>query len=212
MDAKRIDRRKNRTRRLLRAALLSLILERGYDALTIEDITEKADLGRATFYLHYKDKEELLLESIDELVDDLVKQVSKLLDEGWRVHPEKAGAQDGSGSPFLMVFVHAAQNASLYRIILRGEGGPKVSARMKSIIIRELSRFIEQRAARDGSSAQPRVPMDVFGNYLAGALLGTLTWWLENDMPYPPEQAAGVFQQVFFLGALYALGVDAPGT
>ena len=56
------DRRIQRTRQSLRTALLELIKEKGYDAISIEEITERANVGRATFYLHYKDKEDLLLE------------------------------------------------------------------------------------------------------------------------------------------------------
>ena len=65
MQEPKQDRRVNRTRRLLRESLMKLVAEKGYDSVTIEDITETAELGRTTFYLHYRDKEELLLESID---------------------------------------------------------------------------------------------------------------------------------------------------
>lgn len=61
MSDKQLDRRVRRTRRALQDSLTSLILEKGYDAVTVEDITDRADLGRTTFYLHYKDKEELLI-------------------------------------------------------------------------------------------------------------------------------------------------------
>lgn len=54
MSDKQLDRRVRRTRRALQDSLTSLILEKGYDAVTVEDITDRADLGRTTFYLHYK--------------------------------------------------------------------------------------------------------------------------------------------------------------
>ncbi len=58
--ARRLDRRVQRTRKLLRESMMALILEEGYDAISIQDITDKANLGRATFYLHFKDKDEVL--------------------------------------------------------------------------------------------------------------------------------------------------------
>ena len=65
------DRRVRRTRRLLRDALVSLVLERGYAGITVEDITDRADLGRATFYSHYTDKDDLLGQVVSDLADDL---------------------------------------------------------------------------------------------------------------------------------------------
>ena len=62
MQDENADRRVQRTRKLLRSALVQLIMERGYDVLTIQDITDKANLGRTTFYLHYQSKDEVLLD------------------------------------------------------------------------------------------------------------------------------------------------------
>jgi len=70
-----LDRRQQRTRRLLKAALISLILERGYDDLTIQDITDRADVRRATFYLHYATKDELLAQVLAAMFDELVAQI-----------------------------------------------------------------------------------------------------------------------------------------
>ena len=64
------DRRIQRTRQSLRNALLELIKEKGFDAISTEEITERANVGRATFYLHYKDKEDLLLEEFSEMARD----------------------------------------------------------------------------------------------------------------------------------------------
>ena len=71
------DRRVQRTLKLLKEALIELILEKGYDSVTVQDITDRANLGRATFYFHYKDKDELLVEMLDEVVNELVEQIKK---------------------------------------------------------------------------------------------------------------------------------------
>ena len=76
---KRQDRRITRTRNQLREALFELILEKGYDTVTIEEITDRANLGRTTFYLHYKDKEQLLLESINSIANDLLQQITQFI-------------------------------------------------------------------------------------------------------------------------------------
>ncbi|MCK4724588.1 MAG: helix-turn-helix transcriptional regulator, partial [Anaerolineales bacterium] len=78
-----IDRRVRRTRRALRQALLDLMDEKGYDEVTVEEITNRADIGRTTFYLHYRAKQDLLLEQFGELIDQLVNQLSQAPFSAW---------------------------------------------------------------------------------------------------------------------------------
>jgi len=206
MEDKKMDRRTSRTRRQLRDSLLSLILEKGYDAVTIEEITERADLGRTTFYLHYREKEELLLESIDALVADLLETIAQVPLSAWKPGIETpANPQEAAQTPIRFIFEHAARHADLYRIILRGEGRSKTTERLREIIVRAAVNFIEVRLARERPSIRPVIPLEVFSNYFAGALLGSLTWWLENDLPYPSQQMAEMFETMFFQGARQAL-------
>ena len=201
METLRSDRRINRTRRLLRDALLSLILEKGYAAVTIEEITGRADLGRTTFYLHYKDKEELLLESIEAIANDLKAQIMSVLPS--RSNPTSRGEFDGSAprEAILLVFQHAAENASLYQIILRGGSATSAAGRFREIISTAAKAFFGTHLKQNGSGYQPDIPLDVLANYYADSLLNLVTWWLENGMPYPPEQMASIFRQLFFQGA-----------
>ena len=84
------DRRIQRTRQSLRTALLTLIKEKGYDAISIEEITERANVGRATFYLHYKDKEDLLLEEFSEMANEKVQVLSEVPFSAWLPSPDDA--------------------------------------------------------------------------------------------------------------------------
>jgi AcrR family transcriptional regulator len=201
-EVKSIDRRARRTRRFLKEALFALILEKGYDAVTIEDITQRADLGRTTFYLHYRDKEELLLESIDAIAADLI---AHLPDPAWRggeTPPNGGTIQDA----ILFTFQHAGENAPLYRIILRGEGASKAAGRIHTIIREKTTELVTEFLQSDGQ-LQPQVPVEIFATYFAGALLALVTWWLEADTPYPPEEIAAMFRQLFFQGGLNTLGI-----
>ena len=67
MKEKKEDRRVGRTRRLMHEALMALIVEKGYETVTVQDILDRADVGRSTFYAHYRDKDELLLSSFEHL-------------------------------------------------------------------------------------------------------------------------------------------------
>jgi len=202
------DRRTSRTRRQLRDSLMALILEKGYDAVTVEDITSRADLGRTTFYLHYRDKEELLLESIDAIANDLKAQVDLLQS------PLKMGSSQPR--PIHLAFNHAAENATLYRIILKGEGATKTASLLRRFIGDSAAEFLLARANDSTGNGHP-IPnltsaaepeqIRLVADYFASALLGFLTWWLEADMPYPPDQMADFFLLVFFSGARHVLGL-----
>jgi len=199
----RRDRRSRRTRRCLKEALFSLVLEKGYDAVTIEDITNRADLGRTTFYLHYRDKDELLLESIDSIASDLIERLPQpewFTPESGR--PRGATLQDS----VLVVFTHAAENAALYRVILRGEGALQASGRVHAIINQKATEMVQQLLEMGTVSIS--VPVEIFTNYLAGSLLALLTWWLEANMPYSPPEMAEMYQKMFFHGSKTALGFE----
>lgn len=199
-NTRKTDRRVIRTRRLLRDALFALILEKGFDAVTIEEITGRADLGRTTFYLHYRDKEDLLLQSIGELVDDLIDRMTRLPQEEWELQID---ASSPAPSPaILLPFQHVAEHARLYRIILRGEGTYTVSRRLREIIVQASGAIAGMLLGKERmESLHPQVPMEIFLNYLAGAWLGLITWWLENEMPYSQEQMALMFQKMIISGA-----------
>ena len=77
------DRRIQRTRQGLRNALLELIKEKGYDFISVEEITRRANLGRATFYLHYKDKEDLLVDEFNEIVNERARTISNIPFSVW---------------------------------------------------------------------------------------------------------------------------------
>jgi AcrR family transcriptional regulator len=189
MEAK-LDRRKQRTRRMLREALVSLILENGFDAVTIQDITERADLRRATFYLHYKDKDELLMTILQETFDELVGQIG----------PAMQGDILGGKTqlePFRMTFQHVADNADLYRIILNGQGG--------AAIARQIQNYLAATVMKSLRSAPPQsfaISPDVIANYLAGAELSLIAWWLNSGQPYPVEDIARMAQRLILHGVL----------
>lgn len=199
-DEKQPDRRTRRTRRLLKKALFSLILEKGYDAVKVEDITERADLGRTTFYLHYRDKEELLLESMGAIAEELLA----------RIPAPVTGGHEMDGGPFveqaiLITFQHAHENAQLYQVILRGGGASRVNRRLHAIISQLAGQFLQKRVESGLLPPDTHIPGDVFSNYFAGALLGMITWWLESGTAYSPEELAVMFRKLFFQGARHAL-------
>lgn len=205
LKEKKSDRRVNRTRRALREALLELIHQKGYHQVTVEELTDLANVGRTTFYLHYRDKEDLLLEHISELIDGRVDQLAQIPLSAWRLQ-----GQDGSApavGPLLLVFQHVLENADLYRIVLKGEGTFQVAERLRGILSRSVNAFLLRKMETDALQFSPEVPVGYLSSYFAGALLGSITWWLDQGLQAGPQEMARMFQRMFFPGARDALGL-----
>lgn len=195
---KPMDRRVRRTRRRLREALIALILEKGYDPITIQDITDRADLSRATFYLHYRDKDELLANSLEAMFDELVASMKVPLT------PNMLTA-DGQ-PPALLAFEHVQEHSALYKALLLGERG------VTYVIYREIN-YLARIAEQHILSALPaealaRAPVALLAQHIAGSLFALIVWWLENDMPQTPETMARRFHQLAMPGVLYVAGLD----
>jgi len=185
---KKPDRRKQRTRQLLRDSLIALILEKGYDAVTIQDITDHANLGRATFYLHYKDKDELLSSMMEEIQQDVMERTMPIVDDAHFLLNGKP--------PSLLAFQHAEEHADFYRAML-GEGG----------LAGVFTRYRKSGAARVQAQLEPHlrdspVPIEILSHYLIGGLNALLAWWLENDRPHSAEYMANMFHQLVMMGFL----------
>jgi AcrR family transcriptional regulator len=199
MTTRKPDRRVLRTRKQLSQALMSLILEKGYDAVTIEEITERADLGRTTFYLHFKDKDELLFKSLQAVYDDLVSQIEPYPIEEWNLTGDRLSG---------LAFQHAAENAHLYKIILSGQGGTAISQRIREYIAQTSIRIIKTHYAQHMNDSS--IPIEVLGNYIASSMMGMMTWWMENDQPFSAEEMHAFFKQLNFQGVAQTMGLTLP--
>jgi AcrR family transcriptional regulator len=202
------DRRVRRTRRALREAMLDLMQEKGYEQVTIEELTNRADIGRTTFYLHYNAKQDLLLEQFGEMVDQLVAQLSQIPLSSWGQEGDLRSVDDHPSRPITMIFYHAAENEDLYRIVLQGEGVDQAAQRLQTIMTNAVNAYMHHKLGDESERMNLQIPLDVFANYFAGALLGVLKWWLEASMPYTPQEMEGIFFQMFLPGASQALGME----
>ena len=183
--ARRMDRRVQRTRNLLRDALKALILDEGYDGVSIQNITEKANLGRATFYLHYKDKDELLADLMDQQISEFSSQVPQISGNEWWMDDAKA---------LTKLFDLAAERYDLYRILLIGKGGIPASKQLQRSIAGLISAAIQH--VIEDEAREPVEPAAFIANHLAGALLSTIYWWLENDLTFNAENMAAMVQKI----------------
>ncbi|MER7016085.1 TetR/AcrR family transcriptional regulator [Saccharopolyspora sp. NPDC000359] len=192
------DRRSRRTRRLLRDALVSLALERGYSHVTVEDITERADLGRATFYKHYADKDALLSRVVSDLLEELHERLLPLV---------PTSSVGFTGKPVLELFRHALEERDVYRVILRGEGDGRALQEFTDARTAAAAQVFRARAEHHGVT--PRIDIDVLARAWVGEQIAVMRWWLETNPPQlSPEEVTGMLLDLSLRGRYWANGFD----
>ena len=176
------DRRSRRTRQALGDALVELMVEKGYEAISVKDIIEHANVGRSTFYSHYANKDELFVSQLDRLVELLSQHIPQDTPDGNPFFPS------------LGLFTHIQEQWKLYRILAWGSGVDLLTRHLQ----KSLSEKIEQRLSAGGQSFE--VPLPVMANFLAGSFLSLVNWWLDNKMSYSPEQMDEMFRKLALPG------------
>lgn len=187
MTEKSIDRRVNRTRSQLQRALLSLISEKSYESITVEEICEAADVGRSTFYAHYTGKDELKRSGIDDHLRRL------LVKHQLGAKDRSGGAADRRFGFSLAMFEHARDHKELYRALAGNRGGTIALGSIRHLLsdfIRNELRLAEREDAADA------IPREVAVQYAVGAYMALLTWWLDAGARIPPEKMDQMFQRM----------------
>lgn len=193
MAKKTIDRRIARTRGLLQHALISLILEKGYEAITIEDICDAANVGRSTFYAHYTSKDDLKRSGLEShLREMLVARQQDAL-----AGPGDIGYRYLGFS--LAMFEHARDHRDLYRALVGGRGGDVALGSIRQI----LSDLVRDELAATVDKHSPDViPGELVVQYVVGAFMSVMTWWLDGGAKLPPQQIDAVFRRLATQGVV----------
>ncbi|SDK88337.1 transcriptional regulator, TetR family [Actinopolyspora mzabensis] len=194
------DRRTKRTRRALSDALVALVLERGFTAITVEDVAERADAARATFYSHFQGKEDLFTRVTSDLVAELAERMQPAVTES---------AIGFTGKPLLELLRHARDERDRYRIVLRGEGDGRPLQMFTDSLARATSEQFRLRAERNGVT--PRIDSELLARVWVGEQLAVLRWWVEHDAPpMPAEEVTRMLLELAMHGRYWASGFDAP--
>jgi AcrR family transcriptional regulator len=191
-----IDRRIPRTRAMLQHALTSLILKKGYETITIQDICDEANVGRSTFYAHYTSKDDLKRSGFEHLRKELA-------DRQRDARATPGDIRDRSLGFSLTMFEHARDHIDLYRALVGGRGG-SVSLGQIRKILSDLVRN-EFAATIDKNSADV-MPRELVVQYVVGAYMAVLTWWLDGGAKLPPKRIDAMFRRMATEGitALYS--------
>ena len=187
----RVKRRVARTKAAIVDAFVQLVLEQGYERVAVEDISDRADLARATFYSHYPNKEAVLFSVSNRLVEDLMQRIA------YQGGPWNVVRRDAIQA----AYKHAAEKPDLYRACMS-------DARTRQAYLSILSRYAEQnfRDRLKAVNRQPRVPVPVMARAFVGAHVAILEAWLAGEINGDVEQLATMTLDLLVAGTAWAHG------
>jgi len=175
---KKIDARVRRTRDALGDALVELMQEKPFDSITVQDVLDRAQVGRSTFYSHFSDKEDLLMSDADEFFEGIAMALSLHSDKSDRVFPVKE------------FFMHI-KDAEQFVAALKSSGKMHENLELAQ---GHFARGIERRfkeLPRGASIPENERAIRAFAN--AGALISLLNWWIDRGMKETPEEIDKLF-------------------
>lgn len=180
MTEKTADRRVERTRRLLHRALMSLIVEKRYESITVQEILDRADVGRSTFYMHYRDK--------DELLADGLRHLNSLLDSAQSATAVPTGRSYEKIIGFsLVMFEHVAGHRKLLRALLDSSAESVVRRELQAVLTANVGREVEKEFQKRKRTALA-LPPELLTHSLVSTYISLLTWWLNSKHPLPPKE------------------------
>ncbi len=175
------DRRIRRTQKLLGEALIDLALEKGYKNITIQDVTERADIGYRTYFRHYAGLDELLIavaqERLDEIYDILdLPPADEIVDD-----PVQRFREIGR-----KLFQHIQDNRTEFRFLLLDHS-------LRFVLDPLMKRACERAEENLRALPQRNISAALAANHIIASAFSLMRWWMENDMPHTPERMGKIF-------------------
>ena len=178
---KKTDARVRRTRDALGDALVALMQEKPFDTITVQDVLDRAKVGRSTFYSHYSDKDDLLMSDVDDFYERVSMGLSERGDKSERVFPVKE------------FFSHIAE-AKVFVNALSSSGKMKENMELaRAHFARGIERRLNEIPRGQTIPAAERAAVAVAH---AGALLSLMTWWIDRGMREPAAEMDELFHRI----------------
>jgi AcrR family transcriptional regulator len=194
------DLRVRRTRKMLMQALIDLTIEKGFAAITVQHIADRAMINRATFYRHYLDKYDLLDKYMNEVYEmtasqETSKPTATTGDESMGVGAAPRG--------MVSMFEHVQQHADFYRVMIGAKGDPAFVERGRQFSEMRLRSLIPSKHTKLNPNSPP---LELCLSYLSYAGMGAIAWWLNEGRAYTPQQVASWCDQLYHEAIAYVFG------
>jgi AcrR family transcriptional regulator len=160
--------------------MLELVLEKGFESIVIQEITDRADVGRGTFYFHFDDKVDILWSVVEDRIHLTEQQVMERFDGTIPDQVEYYG--------YVNIFQHVAENKDTYRAILGGKGSQEIASRVKAYLVGETLKDMETL----GIYADIGQPPELTAQIVVGVLTSLAIWWLESENEHTPKEMGAI--------------------
>jgi len=174
---KHVDRRIERTRQALQNALNELILEKGYERVTVQDVIDRANVGRSTFYAHFESLDQLLLSGFEPLraqFEDFLSGTTFDLESPW------------------------ALSLTMFQQVQKQQGGYITLIHIQKYLYGYLLEHLKATLPKRNKN----IPPELLAHYVASSFIALMTWWIDNKYPFPAEQINDYFRQLVEPGTL----------
>ena len=199
-----LDPRVIRTRQLLQDALITLLADNNeFESISVQDITKKANVNRATFYSHYEDKYQMVRQIVREKLIDLDKAMKNVDFSTYDGNP--SSLDEMTLQSYYHLFEHIEKNSYFYKVLLRRQGPNLFRRRLYDVLATAFERgivFIQPKKNKF------LVPSDLLVSYVSGATLSVISFWVENDMPYSKKHMADYLLKISRNGILTTAGLE----
>ena len=188
----KVDPRVKRTRRLLRDALVSLILEKDFATISIKEITERAEVAYITFFRHFESLDQLLMEVLDEGLAELIVHMETLAQRSESPALETEG---------MLIFEYIGQTPDLFRVLFKSQS----VSRVRKKVVRKIAVIFQKSCLPLARSGNQTVTA-ILSNHIATSLLALIEWWLDNNMKPASAQMGKVYRSLIIDSTVGALG------
>jgi AcrR family transcriptional regulator len=179
----KLDRRTEKTRQAIFHAVSELMQEKKYSNITIQDIIDKANVGRSTFYAHFSTKDELLSKCIENIFEFLHQFVVERVEHS---------SQQTRILPVAELFDHVKENKRLIKGLMSVENA-EVARIVQSYWNRKIDHYLMSQMS---NGVVPKVPQVLMTNHISSTMIELLRWWVDNDNRYTPQQMDQFFQEL----------------
>ena len=197
---KKLDLRVKRTNKYIIEAFIRLVEEKGFEQVTVQNIADEAMINRATFYAHYKDKQDLY----EKIFDFAVESFTAILDfedfvQGNRIKIRKIEAA------MTELFLHIQNNRSFYLTIMDASAIEIIRKKLGLILTERYQEIFSTLRITEGDI---EVPLDFIIDYMTSIFVGTLHWWLTAETTMTPDHLAKLVIKLVANGHLTVLGIE----
>jgi AcrR family transcriptional regulator len=186
------DLRIIKTRRLIRDAFIELLDKKGFGAITINNIADEAMINRSTFYLHYTDKYDLLHQTMEEAIQNILQLVAP------EAHITDGKLEyDSFVQNISSILKTVESDATLYKIILNDKEMSGISKKFENALIEKLDIYFPDHIL---------ISRDLFLDMITSLYMSAIKWWLNNDMKYSPNFMAEQLVMLLVAGPTKSIG------